>query len=256
MILNATELGSGPPVVLVHGLFGMARNLGTIQRALAQRWRVLAVDLRNHGSSPHAPGMDYDTMADDLKETLDARGYDGIALMGHSMGGKTCMRFALRHGATVKRLCVADIAPVAYRPRNGPVVAALRRIPVGSAVTRAEAEAILEPDVPEKPVRAFLLQNLEFGPQTRWRIGLDEIEDGLHDIESWPESEGMAYEGPTLFVAGDRSEFINPGDREAMRTLFPHHRMATIKGAGHWVHVDNPSAFLGILESFLDTHRS
>ncbi|MGE0226872.1 MAG: alpha/beta fold hydrolase, partial [Acetobacteraceae bacterium] len=114
MILHATEAGTGPPVVLLHGLFGMARNLGAVQRALAQRHRVLALDLRNHGASPHAPDMRYTTMARDVLETLEAHDALPAAVIGHSMGGKTAMQLALLWPDAVSRLCVADIAPVAY----------------------------------------------------------------------------------------------------------------------------------------------
>lgn len=249
MILRSTQAGDGPPVVLLHGLFGMARNLGFVQRAVAGRFRVVGLDLRNHGDSPHAPDMRYDVMADDVAETLASLGISEAAVLGHSMGGKTAMRLALRHPEAVGRLCVADIAPVVYPPRNHPVVAALRGVPLTPGLTRAAADAALA--IEDAGLRAFLLQNLVFGDVPRWRIGLEEIAASLRDLEGWDPVEGLSWDGPTLFVAGARSDFILPEYRPAIRALFPAARFLTIKNAGHWLHVDNPTAFLGTVEAFL-----
>ncbi|MGE0419955.1 MAG: alpha/beta fold hydrolase [Acetobacteraceae bacterium] len=251
MRLHVSQAGSGPTVVLLHGLFGMGRNLGFVQRALAQRFHVLALDLRNHGASPHGADMCYDTMAEDVVETLQERDVAPAAVIGHSMGGKTAMRLALRHPDAVGRLCVADIAPVGYPPRNGPVVAALRAVSLTPGLTRAQADAALAAGIEDASLRAFLLQNLTFGATPSWRIGLDEIAAALPDLEGWPDTSGLAYDGPTLFVAGARSDFIRPDHRDPIRALFPHARFVTVKNAGHWLHVDNPSGFLGVVEAFL-----
>lgn len=255
MRLHVTEAGEGPPVVLLHGLFGMGRNLGFVQRALAQRFRTLALDLRNHGASPHGADMRYDTMAGDVAETLQDLGALPAAVIGHSMGGKTAMRLALRHPGAVGRLCVADIAPVAYAPRNDPIVAALRALPRTPGLTRTQADAALAAGVEDPSLRAFLLQNLVFGATPSWRIGLDEIAAALRDLEGWDDTAGLPYGGPTLFVAGARSDFIQPGHREVIRRLFPRARFVTVKNAGHWLHVDNPAGFLGVVEAFLANWR-
>jgi pimeloyl-ACP methyl ester carboxylesterase len=251
VILRAHEAGAGPPVVLLHGLFGMARNLGFVQRALAQRYRVVGLDLRNHGDSPHAAGMDYDTMADDVAETLQSRDIAAAAVIGHSMGGKTAMRLALRHPWAVGRLLVADIAPVAYAPRNQPVVDALWSVPLAPGLTRAAADAALAATLPDAALRSFLLQNVVFGAAPRWRIGLDEIAAALPALEGWDDPAGRTWAGPTLFVAGANSAFILAEHRPAIRALFPAARIVTMKRAGHWLHVDNPNAFLAIVEAFL-----
>lgn len=251
MILHSIEAGTGAPLVLLHGLFGQARNFGQIQRALAQRWRVIALDLRNHGASPHAPDMHYATMADDVLETLAALDALPAAFMGHSMGGKVAMRAALLRPACVSRLLVSDIAPVVYSPRNHPVVAAMQAVVLHGKLTRAEADAALAEVVPEAPVRAFLLQNLRFGPHPAWRIGLAEIADALPDIEGWDAPAEARYPGRTLFVAGAHSDFIGAQHRAVIRALFPAARFVTVKHAGHWVHADNPAGFLTVLEAFL-----
>ena len=253
MILHAIEAGSGPPVVLLHGLFGMARNLGAVQRALAQRYRVIAMDLRNHGASPHAPDMRYATMAADVIETMEAMRALPAAIIGHSMGGKTAMQAALLRPDAVARLAVADIAPVAYPARNHPIAAAVRAIPLSAPLTRAAADAALAGAIPDAALRAFLLGNLIVGPSPSWRIGLEEITASLPDLEGWEAPSAPPYMGPTLFIAGDRSDFIRPEYRDTIRGLFPTSRFVTLKNAGHWLHADNPAGFLGVLEAFLST---
>jgi esterase len=255
-----------PAVVLLHGLFGQARNFGQIHRALAQRWRVLALDLRNHGASPHAPDMRYATMAEDVLETLAALGAQPAALIGHSMGGKVAMRAALLSPDAVERLLVADIAPVVYPPHNQPMVDAMLSVPLHDGLTRLEADAALRAAVPEASVRAFLLQNLRLGTPPAWRIGLNEIEAAMADIEGWDgpvdasregatdagaTNVGATYAGRTLFVAGETSNYIHREDRPVIRALFPAARFVTVKRAGHWLHADNPAGFLGVVEAFL-----
>jgi pimeloyl-ACP methyl ester carboxylesterase len=254
MILHAIESGAGdggPPVVLVHGLFGQARNFGAVQRALAATRRVIALDMRNHGESPHAPGMAYDTMAADVIETLGAMGALPCALVGHSMGGKVAMRAALTSPQAVARLLVSDIAPVVYAPASADYAAAMAALPL-ARVTRASADAFLSDAVPEKGVRAFLLQNLGFGADPHWKIGLAEIVAAMPAIGGWDAlPEGTAYAGPTLFVAGALSDYIRPEYRPAIRALFPAARFVSVKDAGHWVHADNLAGFMGVLEAFL-----
>lgn len=251
MKLHAREVGAGPPLVLLHGLFGMARNLGGIARAMAATHRVIALDLRNHGASPHGSPMDYPTMAADVRETLAEMGALPAAVMGHSMGGKLAMCLALSDPATVSRLLISDIAPVRYPPRNGPILAAMRAIRLHPGLTRQEADAALLGAVADPAVRAFLLQNLRLHDAPAWRAGLAEIEAGLPAIESWEAPAGACYPGPTLFVAGARSDFIRDEHRPAIRALFPAARFVTVKNAGHWVHADNPDGFNAVMQAFM-----
>lgn len=250
MRLNLIETGGGPPVVLLHGLFGAARNFGAVQRALSPRFRVIAIDARDHGASPHAPGMTYETLAADMLETLDAAGITRAAVIGHSMGGKTAMTAALLAPERTARLLVADIAPVPYHHGNASVAAALRAIPLHPGLTRAEAEAALTGAVPLAPVRAFLIQNLQFGPSPRWRIGLEEIAAAIPDLEGWRTPPGT-YPGPALFVSGAQSDYVLPEHRPLIRALFPASRFVSVKNAGHWLHADNPAGFLSVVEAFL-----
>jgi pimeloyl-ACP methyl ester carboxylesterase len=237
--------------VLLHGLLGTARNFGTLQRQVATSRRVVALDLRNHGASAHGDAMDYPTMAADVRETLAQHAALPAMIMGHSMGGKVAMRLALEHPDTVARLLVSDIAPVAYPATDGALVQAMAAITLSPGLTRASADAQLRTSVPDPAIRAFLLQNLRPGESPSWRVGLRQIAAALPAITGWPTPPtGATYGGPTLFVAGARSDYIEAAARPVIRGLFPEARFVKVKDAGHWVHADNPAAFLAVLEGF------
>jgi pimeloyl-ACP methyl ester carboxylesterase len=251
VILSGTELGSGQPIALLHGLFGSAANFGTIQKRLAERHRVISLDLRNHGTSPHAPFMSYPAMAEDVLETLRSRNALPCTLVGHSMGGKAAMAAALEAPGAVARLLVADIAPATYPPAFRAYAEAMASVPLTPELTRVAADRALAATVPLPAVRAFLLQNLRFGAQPSWRIGLDAIAHALPQIEGWPDLDEGAYLGPTLFVGGERSDYIQPAHRPAIRELFPSARFAVLKNAGHWLHADNPDGFVSLVDAFM-----
>ena len=250
MILHAIEAGAGPPVVLMHGLFGSGRNFGAVQRAFAPRFRVIALDMRNHGDSPHGADMRYATQAEDVRETLAALRVEQAAMIGHSMGGKAAMALALLHPEAVARLMVSDIAPVVYQHGNERLSAAMQAIPLAPSLTRREADAALAGVEARADVRAFLLQNLRFGEAPRWRVGLSEIAAAVPDLEGWVTLPGK-YDGPTVFVTGAQSDYVLAEHRPAIRALFPNARFVAIKNAGHWVHADNPAGFLSVVEAFL-----
>ncbi len=250
MILNAIQSGEGPPVVLLHGLFGTARNFGALQRALSGRCRVIALDMRNHGDSPHAADMHYPTQAEDVRETLDALDVAQAAVVGHSMGGKAAMAFALLHPNRVSRLMVSDIAPVIYQHGNTRLAEAMQAIELTPTLTRREADAALVSVEKRPDVRAFLLQNLRFGAVPRWRIALPEIAAAVPDLEGWVALPGT-YDGPTVFVTGAESDYVLPEHRPVIRGMFPNARFVAVKHAGHWVHADNPAGFLSVVEAFL-----
>jgi esterase len=254
MILNAIHAGEGPPVVLMHGLFGQARNFGAIQRALAPRFRVIALDMRNHGESPHAADMGYPAQAADVRETLLALGIERAAIVGHSMGGKAAMALALQWPDMVGRVLVSDIAPVPYQHGNTAFAAAMQAIPLSPTLTRREADAVLAQTVDDESLRPFLLQNLRFGADAHWRIGLNEIAAAIPDLEGWTNPSG-SYSGPALFVTGARSNYVLAEHRAIIRQQFPAARFVAVKNAGHWVHADNPAGFLSVLDAFLHEWR-
>jgi len=252
MSLHANERGHGAPVILLHGLFGRSQNFGTLMRRLAPGFRVVALDLRNHGASPHLRGMSYQAMADDVLETLAGLGVERATVLGHSMGGKVAMMVALSRPAVVSRLIVADIAPVPYRHTNARVAAAMMALPLDAGLTRAAADAHLTEAVPDPAVRSFLLQNLSVAGQPEWRIGLREIAADMKLIEGFPDvAPGTRYGGPALFIRGGRSGYVKDAMLPDIHRLFPAARLETLDDAGHWLHADQPEAFGACVETFL-----
>jgi esterase len=255
MILHAVDAGGADgeniPLVLLHGLFGAATNFAAIQRRLAVTRRVIAFDLRNHGLSPHDPAMSYAAMATDVLDSLTSLGVERAAILGHSMGGKVAIQAALLVPDRISLLMVADIAPVRYDPAFRGIADAMLALSLTPGLTRAAADAALAPTVPDAAVRAFLLQNLRFGPMPAWRIGLQEIAANLPAIEDWDTPPGRQYAGPTLVLRGERSEYVRPEYRPAIQELFPNSKFTSLKGAGHWLHADAPDAFVAVVEAFL-----
>lgn len=253
LLLHAAESGDGPPLAILHGLFGSGRNWKSIAARLAAHHHVIAFDLRNHGASPWVATMAYDEMAEDVRASLRALGCSRFALLGHSMGGKIAMRAALRDPASVERLVVADIAPIAYRPHHLDMVRAMRGLDLAGLRRRAEADARLAQAVPDPAERAFLLQNLVFDDgAVRWRINLESIDRAMPDLVGFPPiPPGAIYDGPALFIGGARSDYLRPAHEPEIRRLFPKAQIAHIPEAGHWLHAERPQAFLDLVEPFL-----
>lgn len=256
--LAATEYGDAeanhtPVLAILHGLFGSARNWATIAQRLAVDRKVIVFDLRNHGNSPWADTMSYPEMAEDVRAALHRRRYHRYALLGHSMGGKAAMTAALSHPSEVERLIVVDIAPVPYRPRHLSLVQAMRRLDLTTVTRRGEADARLASAITDRAERGFLLQNLVFGDgPPRWRLNLDAIERDMPNLVGWTDpAEAPAYPGPALFVAGDQSDYVRRETETAIRRLFPSARVARIENAGHWVHAEQPDAFVQTVQPFL-----
>jgi pimeloyl-ACP methyl ester carboxylesterase len=253
LLLAASEYGAGPPLAILHGLFGSGRNWASIAKRLAAHYRVIALDLRNHGASPWAETMNYAETTEDVRASLAALGHRRFALLGHSMGGKVAMVAALHHPEVVERLVVADIAPVTYQPRHLRTVRAMRGLDLAAVRRRADADARLREAVPDTAERAFLLQNLIFeGGAARWRANLEAIESEMPALVGFPAiPSGMNYAGPSLFIAGGQSDYLRSEDEPEIRLLFPRARIACISEAGHWVHAEQPQAFLELVEAFL-----
>lgn len=252
MILNAAVTGDGAPLVMLHGLFGAARNLGILARALSENAKVIALDLRNHGGSPHGLPMDFATLAEDVAETLAVLGAARADVVGHSLGGKTAMALALTRPAMVRRLVVMDIAPIAYEHDYEGYVAAMLAMKLTPGLTRGAADAQLAGAVKEAPMRAFLLNNLVLGEKPRWRVGLAEIRAAMPDLLAWPELPGQRpFTGPTLFLRGALSAYVGPEAEGAIDTLFPHAQRRSIEGAAHWLHADKPRETIAALKAFL-----
>ena len=252
MILNVLVAGAGAPVVLRHGLFGAAKNLGQIARALSTRSEVHSLDLRNHGGSPRAGRMDYPAMAADVAQTMAAQGLPAAAIVGHSMGGKVAMTLALTQPALVERLAVLDIAPVSYVDGFDAYVRAMQAIPLTPQLTRHDAQAALAADVAAPALRQFLLNSLVLGPAPHWRLGLSEIAAALPDLTAWADPPAARpYPGPALFLNGADSDYVGRRAEAPIARLFPNAIRRTIEGAGHWLHAEQPAAVIAALEEFL-----
>jgi pimeloyl-ACP methyl ester carboxylesterase len=241
--------GSGPPAVILHGLLGSGRNWQGIATALGAKFDVVLPDLRNHGGSPWDAEAGYSALVADVLALLDRLGLARVRLVGHSMGGKVAMALALTAPDRVERLVVVDIAPVAYGPGLDELLAAMRALDLGRMTRRAEADAALSAAVPDRSVRAFLVQNLEQRPEgLAWRVNLDVLLPAMPVIRGFPEMPVVRpFAGPTCFIHGERSDYVRPEHEPAIRQLFPAAELHTVAGAGHWVHAERTEAFLAAL---------
>jgi pimeloyl-ACP methyl ester carboxylesterase len=240
---TATDL---PQVLIVHGLFGSARNWGAIAKRLSADRQVLAVDMRNHGASLWTETHTYADMAKDLSDLLHVP----TDVVGHSMGGKAAMMLALQAPQKVRRLVVADIAPVAYSHTQMPMIEAMRAVDLAAVETRRDADDQLAAHVSEAGVRAFLLQSLDV-KEKRWRLNLDVLASDMPAILGFPETFGN-FAGPTLFLSGGESDYVQDDHRALIKSKFPAARFARIPGAGHWLHAEKPREFEDTVRFFLD----
>ena len=249
VVVNGEDKG-GVPLLIAHGLFGSARNWGVIARRLAEDRRVVTVDMRNHGESFRDPDNGYGALAGDLAEVIAAEGGQADVL-GHSMGGKAAMRLALEHPGAVRRLVVADIAPVAYGHDRTNFVEAMLGLVLAGLTSRGEADRRLAETLSGAALRAFLLQSLDLrGDGPRWKLNLDVLKDEMPRITGWEEVGGQ-FDGPTLFLSGAESDYVRPEHRERILALFPKARFAKIPGAGHWLHAEKPREFEAAVAAFL-----
>lgn len=251
--LACGDTGSGPVVVLVHGLLGNGRNLQPLAQALADRHRVLTPDLRNHGRSPHSDVMDYPNLAADLVALLDRHRIDKAALIGHSLGGKAVMATTLLHPERVSRLAVLDMAPVSYRELLGNLLQTLETMPLTELASRGAADDWLaQQGLADSRLRAFLLQNLARSDDGfHWRVNLDVLLKQRQTLTGFPDNQ-PTWSGPTLFLHGADSDYVLPEHHAAIQRLFPQADIEAIPNTGHWLHADQPDAVARRLRSFLD----
>ncbi|KAF6122860.1 abhydrolase domain containing 11 [Phyllostomus discolor] len=248
-----------PALVFLHGLFGCKTNFNSIAQALARQTgrRVLTVDARNHGDSPHSPDMSYEAMSQDLQDLLPQLGLVPCVLIGHSMGGKTAMLLALQRPELVERLVAVDISPVeTTSSADFPAyMAAMKAIDIPHEVSRSCARKLadkqLSPLIQDLALRQFLLTNLvEADGRFVWRVNLDALAQHVDKILAFP-SQQDSYPGPTLFLLGENSKIVRPSHHPEMRRLFPQAQMQTVPNAGHWIHADCPQDFMAAIRGFL-----
>lgn len=251
MKLFFRELGTGQPVVMLHGIFGSADNWLTHSRMLSERFRTFALDLRNHGQSDHADEFDYPTMANDVAAFLDEHDLEDPIVIGHSMGGKVAMNFAVAHPEKLQKLIVVDIAPKPYNMEDYIFLKGLNAIKINEITTRQEADEALARFVPEPDVRQFLLKNLQRKPEGgfKWKLNLQAIDKNIRNIGLPLQVEGT-FEKPTLFVRGSRSNYIRDDDFDRIREIFPAAEFETLD-AGHWVPAEKPQEFVEVVTRFI-----
>lgn len=254
LVLHFREYGEAdrPPLMLLHGLFGVSTNWLSVVKRLQVDYRLILPDLRNHGRSPQHPAMDYPAMAGDLLALLDRLGLDSVSLLGHSMGGKAAMWLSLIQPERIARLVVADIAPVGYPLHFGSIFHGLEALPLAQLDDRGSADRQLAQWVPERAIRQYLLQNLvKHSAGWRWRCNLPVLSRHREILADFPPADGLSYAGEALFLYGERSDYVQPPYREAITRLFPHARLRMLHGAGHWLYAEQPEAFSRAVMGFL-----
>jgi len=243
--------GSAPAVILLHGLFGSLSNLAGVAKALSDNFCVYQLDLRNHGASPHDDNMNYPAMASDIVEFMDDHSIEHAHILGHSMGGKIAMQVALNHPERLQKLIVADIAPVTYAQHDNPALDGLKALSQTPLESRRQADEILSQYISEPPVRAFLLKNLYRQESGFYKLRLN-LQAVLNHYQSVRETlTGEPFCGPTLFLKGSDSAYIQQKHKETILSLFPNTKIKIISGTGHWLHSEKPDTFNRLVVQFL-----
>lgn len=252
--LADSSLSSSPPVIVLHGLFGSARNWQTFAKNLSAEFTVFTLDLRNHGSSPHCDEMNYPDMACDVIRFLDDHQIETADVIGHSMGGKTAMTLALNFPKRVRRLAIVDIAPVSYSHNYEQLLGKLRGLNLDEIRRRSDANRMLREAIDDDELRLFLLQNLvvKAGEPAVWRINLNAIRQHVnHLVQYTPDDSSITFDGPTSLIRGELSDYVQDAHFPIIRRLFPMVQFHTIDGAGHWPHAQNAVDFLSCIRKIL-----
>ncbi len=248
LIQHGTQTGA-PSLLIVHGLYGSARNWGVIAKRLSDEREVVAVDLRNHGDSPWFDSHSYFDMAADLAEVIEAHGAP-MDVMGHSMGGKAAMVLALTRPDLLRKLVVADIAPVTYGHTQSQFIRAMKSVDLSQVNKRSDAHDQLAASVEDSALRSFFTQSLDVSGK-RWKLNLDVLEQEMPKVLAFPEIDG-SFDGPTLFLSGANSDYVTRDSRGRIRELFSDVHFAKLPDAGHWLHAERPRAFEAAMRVFLN----
>ena len=253
-ILYSNILGTGTPLFILHGYFGMSDNWKSIANHLSKNYEVHLIDQRNHGRSFHSDDFNYDLMSKDLKRYMQYHQIDKAILLGHSMGGKTAMQFATDHPEKTTALIVADIAPKYYPPHHQQILDGLQAVDFSVISLRSEVEKVLTPFIAEKGIRQFLMKNIFRKPpenKLAFRFNLKTLIEKNNEIGSALEGE-KKYNGRVLFLRGTTSNYIKPSDEKIIKKYFPTAEIKAIENAGHWLHAENPTDFLTAVNTFFN----
>lgn len=240
-------------LLIFHGLFGQSDNFATLSKQFAEHYTVHAIDLRNHGRSFHSDDMSFDAMSDDILNYLNHHQIEACYLLGHSLGGRSVIEFAYKHPEKIEKLIVADMAPKAYPPHHQGIIKALNAVDFEQVEKRSDVEEVLKQYIPEIGTRQFLLKNVYRTDDERYdfRFNLKTLTDSYNDMVGGNLTDGI-FDKPTLFLRGEKSDYIQDSDFELIKTHFPNSEVKTIPNAGHWVHAENPKAFFDFVVGFLD----
>ncbi len=252
MKLHFKKFGTGPPLIILHGVFGSSDNWKTFANQLKNKFEVYLVDQRNHGLSPHSDEFNYQVMADDLKELLYDEQIEKCILLGHSMGGKTAMNFAVQFPEKIIKLIIVDIAPKKYVPHHQNILNGIRSLILPDLNTRKQADDLLSKTIKEPGIRQFILKNLIRNPKNLfyWKINWKAIEDNMEAIGA-PLLSNTLFAGEVLFIRGAKSDYILNEDESLLKKHFPKANLITIQNAGHWVHAEQPAVLLILINKFL-----
>lgn len=252
MKLHFKAVGEGKPLIILHGLFGSGDNWQTLARRYGDEYEVFLVDQRNHGHSPHSDEFSYQLMAEDLAEFVEDRGFDEFAIMGHSMGGKTAMVYAMRFDQGLDQLVVVDMAPKSYPVHHGAIMKGLKSADLAQLTSRKQVIEHMSQFESNQATLQFLAKNLYWIEKGKlaWRFNVDAIDREMQHLVGQP-VEGESHV-QTLFIRGGQSNYILEGDEDLLRSYFPFSTLFSIEQAGHWVHAEDPETFYEISRSFLD----
>lgn len=244
---------AGKPLLIFHGLFGMLDNWHNVAQKLAENYAVYTVDLRNHGQSPHSDEMSYSLMADDIAELIVRLKYERVHILGHSMGGKAVMTFALKYPTMVDKLIVADIGIKSYQRGHDDIFDAIIPLKLEEFATRGDIDRYLTPQLPEYSTRQFILKNLGRDEDSKfyWKMNIEAIYKNYENITGAIQSD-KAYQGDTLFIRGGKSRYIQDEDWASITQLFTNAHLATIPDSGHWVHAEKPAEVVELVREFLN----
>jgi esterase len=261
MKLAFNLFGNGRPLIILHGLYGSGDNWFTIGKALSSRFEVFLVDLRNHGLSPHDPAMSNSLMVSDLQEFISERKLENVCIIGHSMGGKVAMRFALQNPDKLAKLVIVDVAMRSYKDSNNlkgefrlhqKIIETLGNLNISGTRSRTDVDSQLAVALKEKPLRDFLLKNLKrkTNGEFYWSLNLETLKNNIPDILEGIDAGGRTFDRPVMLIVGKQSDYVTKEDYVQFRQVFPHIRIEEVE-AGHWLHAEQPERTIELLKEFL-----